>query len=117
MFRKKASSAAQKSFRLKPEEIVELAPGHGACLATDRITVDGELVGYAYREPPDRPEDSGWRFMAGDESDDYMSNPENMSVYDVNTIANYDPEIVPFLEASAPIELGRPASGQPLRRI
>ena len=52
-----------------------------------------------YRESPDRHIDSGWRWMSGFESDEYMNDPDNHAVYDVNTIANYDPDVVPFLEA------------------
>ena len=45
------------------------------CIATDRITVDGLPVGYMYREKPEEGDpferyDSGWRFTAGDESDE-----------------------------------------------
>ncbi|HEV2680198.1 MAG TPA: DUF2185 domain-containing protein [Rhodanobacter sp.] len=29
-----------------------------------------------------------------------MDNPDNHAVYDVNAIANYDPTIIPLLEAS-----------------
>jgi hypothetical protein len=35
--------------------------------------------------------------LAGDEDDDYMNNPANHSVLQVNTICNYDPDIIPFL--------------------
>ena len=28
-----------------------------------------------------------------------MDNPNNLAIYDVNTIANYDREIIPFLNA------------------
>ena len=52
-----------------------------------------------YREAPERDLDSGWRFMSGSETDEYMGDPANHGVYDVNTIANYDPDIVPFLDA------------------
>lgn len=52
-----------------------------------------------YREAPDEEIDSGWRFMSGSESEDYMANSDNLAVYDVNTIANYDPDIIPFLDA------------------
>jgi hypothetical protein len=50
-------------------------------------------------EATDRDVDSGWRFMSGFESDEYMNNPDNHAVYDVNTIANYDPDIIPLLDA------------------
>ncbi|RKQ12508.1 DUF2185 domain-containing protein [Oceanobacillus bengalensis] len=71
------------------------------CIATDRITVDGCKVGFMYREEPlDGQPDSGWRFMAGDESEEYMGNPDNHSVYQVNTICNYDEDIIPLLHAA-----------------
>src|ERR1019366_7941458 len=86
-------------FKLKADEIKPLAPGRGSCIATDLITVGGEKVGYMYREDPD-PENaagSGWRFFSGTVEDEYANDPDNLQVYDVNTIANYDPEIIPFL--------------------
>ena len=36
--------------------------------------------------------------MAGDESQEYMDDPANLELYDVNTIANYDPDITPLLD-------------------
>jgi hypothetical protein len=30
-----------------------------------------------------------------------MEDPANIDIYDVNTIANYDPEIIPFLDSPA----------------
>lgn len=73
----------------------------GACLATKRITVERLPVRWMYREKPDHADDSGWRFFSGvGEDDDYLSNPDNSGVHDVNTIANFDPSILPFLNAS-----------------
>lgn len=86
-----------KNFKKKPIEFRDVAPGLGGCIATDRITVDGARVGYMYREEPSNGMDSGWRFTAGDETEAYMDDPNHHEVYDVNTIANYDTEIVPFL--------------------
>lgn len=53
----------------------------GGCFASDRITVDGARVGYMYREAPDFPKDSGWRLLAGDESDEYMDDADQHGVY------------------------------------
>ncbi|XQA62837.1 DUF2185 domain-containing protein [Xanthomonas sacchari] len=88
-----------KQFRLSQDQIKPMAEGYGGCIATDRITVDGDSVRFMYREAPDNDVDSGWRFMSGYEDDAYMDNPANHAVYDVNTIANYDPSIIPFLDA------------------
>lgn len=88
-----------KKFFLSKEQIAPIALGLGGCIATDRITVDGCKVGYMVREQPRNDIDSGWTFFAGDEDDAYMGKAENMDVYDVNTVVNYDPDILPFIDA------------------
>jgi len=88
-----------KNFKLSTDEIKPLVEGMGACFATDMITIEGKPVLYMYREVPDNEIDSGWRFMSGYENDEYMDNPDNHAIYDVNTIANYDPSIIPYLDA------------------
>jgi hypothetical protein len=86
------------------------------CTATDRITVDGAKVGLMWREIPDNAKDSGWRFVAGDESDEYMRDRKNSSIYDLNTICNYDQDIIEFLTLGTGNVLRR-FDGGPLRRI
>jgi hypothetical protein len=89
----------KKAFHLKAAQIKPLATGRGSCFATDMITVEGRKVGFMYREEPDNDVDSGWRFMSGFEPQDYMDNSDNLGLYDVNTIANYDPDLIPLLDA------------------
>jgi hypothetical protein len=102
-----------KKYLLPSEQIKPLAPGHGTCMATDMITVEGLKVGYMYRQDPTVEDDSGWVFTAGFESPQYMDNPANAGIFDVNTIANYDPEIIPFLDAPIGSALARdPDSGR-----
>jgi hypothetical protein len=96
------SHSNKKKYFLPADKIVRLIDSQDGCIATDRITVDGCKVGFMYREEPyqnGRP-DSGWRFMAGDEDQEYMDNPENHNVYQVNTICNCDLEIIPFLDST-----------------
>ena len=100
-----------KQFHLPADAISAVAVGFGGCIATDRITVDGAKVGYMYREAPDDSLDSGWRFFAGDESEDYTNDPANFAIYDVNTIANYDAEITMHLEAEKGARFERVDSG------
>ena len=88
----------------KPHEIKLLyqPEGNAGCFATNRITVDGEKVGYMYRELPDEDShfpDSGWRFFAGDESDEYLAVVEHIHIYHLNTVVNYDPAIMAYLNA------------------
>jgi hypothetical protein len=89
----------EKQFKIAGSDMKPLAEGHGGCFATDSITVEGQKVGYMYREKPHFPEDSGWRFFSGKESQDYLEDPGHTAIYDVNTIANYDPGIISLLDA------------------
>lgn len=94
-------------FKLKPDEIKEIISEMGSCIASDKITVDGLPVGYMYREDPQDENDSGWRFTAGSESQEYIDNPINSMVFEVNVIANYDHAIIPYLGLPVGTELER----------
>lgn len=65
------------------------------------ITVKGNRVGYMYRQLPQNKCDSGWVFTAGTESQEFMDDANNHGIYNINTIANYDPEIIPLLDSPA----------------
>ena len=97
----------EKKFKLRADEIRDLAKGYGVCCATDQITVEGKPVGYMYREAPDFPEDGVWRFFSGEETQEYVDNPDNTMFYDCNTIANYDLDIIPFLDSPVGSAFGR----------
>ncbi len=87
-----------KTFFLKAEDIAPVIPGRGGCLATDRIVVDGCKVGYMCRSEPIEAPDTGWSFFSGDESEEYMRENSNHGVYDLNTIVNYDPDIINYID-------------------
>lgn len=102
---------APKRFRLAASDIRPLAEGRGSCIASDHITVEGKPVGFMYREAPDNGHDSGWRFLSGEESPEYLDHSENLAMYDVNTIANYDPTILAYLDAQIGSAFGRNERG------
>jgi len=81
------------------------------CFATNRVMVDNQPVGYMYRESPDRDKDSGWRFLAGDETQDYLDDPSNTEVYRVAIVAETDPAVIPYLEAAADTQFERDGDG------
>lgn len=68
----------KKQFRLKADEIKPLVQSCGACYASDMITVGGAKVGFMYREEPDFDADSGWRFLAGTETQEYLDDPDHL---------------------------------------
>jgi hypothetical protein len=100
-----------EKFKLSPGQIGPLAQGRGSCIASDRITVSGRRVGYMYREEPDHAVDSGWRFFSGDESEDVLDDPSCFEILDVNTVANYDPDIIPLLDQPVGSAWARNANG------
>ena len=78
----------EKQFLLKKEDIKPLIKLGFSCIASDRITIDGKKIGYMYRENPASEFDTGWRFFAGDEKEQYTDNPNNFEIYELNTICN-----------------------------
>lgn len=79
------------------EKLVEKKIG---CYVTDRISMDKCQIKYMERQLPNpQYPDSGWKFLAGDETMEYMSNPENIGIFPLNLIANWDKDILPFLDA------------------
>ena len=72
----------------------------GFVLAT-KMLVDGKRkVRYMYHEESSNPQDSGWRFFCGDEDDEYVNNPSNISIYDIKTILGIDKSILPYLNSA-----------------
>ena len=112
-----AGDKTLKPFNLPKEQIRDLVPSMGGCYATDRILVDGAKVGFMYREEPERDDDSGWVFLAGDETQEYLDNQWNAGIYAVNTICNYDPEIIPFINEAPGCAFERNSQNRAFERI
>lgn len=87
----------EKKFLLNEESIKPLIKIKGSCIASDKITTMGKKIGYMYRENPTSEFDTGWRFFAGDEDEQYTNDPDHFEIYELNTICNYDEDIIPYL--------------------
>ena len=108
------AAGRNRDYHVKAEDVKPLLSdwkGADGCIATNRITVEGCKVGYCYREKPDGDWDSGWRFTAGDESEEYMDDPNNAGIYKLNTICNDDPDIIALLHTPAPCAFERDENG------
>ena len=90
-----------KVFKIKPEDLKQIVKDDRGCVATDKITVEGMKVGFMYREgfDEDIENDSGWRFFSGTEDQDYVDDYKNSEILTINTIANYDTAILPYLKS------------------
>ncbi|MDH6354230.1 hypothetical protein M2132_000557 [Dysgonomonas sp. PH5-45] len=61
--------------------------------------LDNDFIGYCYREYSDIKIDSGWRFMHGDEEEDYLENPENTETRDLSEVLAWKPQLKDILSA------------------
>ena len=55
--------------------------------------IDAKSIGFCYREYSDIKIDSGWRFLFGDEDEDYLDNPDNVVAQSLSEILTWKPEI------------------------
>ena len=77
--------------KIKVEKLVDWnEPNGDGCVVSDKITKEGFKVGYMYRD---------WRFLAGNEDEEYMNDSNNHHIFAVNTICNYDKDIIPYIKA------------------
>ena len=77
------------------------------CAATARITYEGQPVRLMYREEPINEADSGWQFLDGTETEEYLADPNNAAMYRLNTVANFDAAIIPYLDYPVGTDLER----------
>lgn len=89
----------------------------GYALASLKVGSERKKVRYMYRETPDSPEDSGWRFFSGEEEQDYVEDPNNVKIYDVNTIAEIDPSIITLLQRESPCAFERQDASSDFREV
>lgn len=107
-----SSKEMEKNYKISPSQIERLVPDIGYALVTDMVTVEGKSVDYMVRNDPEREDDSGWIFYGGGETQEYIDNPNNTSLMSINTIANYDLEIIKFLTYPIGTEIERDESGK-----
>lgn len=98
---KKALVLKDSYLKIEIKKLIDWSEPNGeGCIVSDKITKEGFKVGYMYREEPnEKNPDSGWRFMAGNESEDYMSNSKNHHIFSLNTVCNYDKDIIKYLHS------------------
>lgn len=60
---------------------------------------EDDHIGYCYRERTDIKIDSGWRFLFGDEDEEYLDNPDNSLTKDLSELLEWKPELKEILSA------------------
>lgn len=100
-----------KLSEIDPEKLEELVKLPGFSIVSNQILVDGLPILFMYRESPIEEEDSGWRFLSGQEDQDYLDESENSRFIGLNTMANMDRMIIPHLNLKKGTELEREKEG------
>ena len=70
----------------------------GYVLATKMLVEKKLPVMFMYREAGTNG-DSGWRFFSGLEDQEYVDNPDNIAIYDIETILSIDESVKPYLDS------------------
>ncbi len=89
----------------------------GYVTVSNRIMIDGQSIGYLYREEPDNEDDSGWRIFAGDETQDYADDASNFALYNASTILGRDSKLSEILGISYPVTYERDSETGQLVRV
>jgi len=100
--KKKSKNNENEYIKIDVKKLIDWNEGNGeGCIVSDKITKEGYKVGYMYREnQTTNMPDSGWRFLAGNEDEKYMNNSKNHHIFAINTICNYDSDIIPYLKSN-----------------
>ena len=81
------------------------------CFVTAAVIREGRPVGRLYREDPDASDDSGWRLLTGDESDDYLNDSGNVLYIAIGAVLNRDDSFVSLLDSPVGSAFERTSDG------
>ena len=87
------------------------------CFVSHRVLYDNVPVGYLYREEPESSEekeydDSGWRILSGEKTQEYMDNCENSSFVSLGAVLSRDDSIIKLLDFEIGSEFERKENGK-----
>jgi hypothetical protein len=87
-------------------------------IVSARVARDGEPVRFLYRdEAPDRPDNSGWRVFAGDETDEYSNAPGNAVVLPLRDLLDREAGLKEVFRTPARCAFERRDAKAPFGRI
>jgi hypothetical protein len=66
--------------------------------------LEADHIGYCYRDEPETNIDSGWRFLYGDEDEEYLDNPTHIETVYPEDMLSVNPALDTILSASAGLE-------------
>jgi hypothetical protein len=94
-----------------------LEVGEKSALVSAKVLEPGAVARFAYREAPDRDEDSGWRLFVGGESDEYANDVRHIRICNVYWLADRDPSLRQILNAPEGHAFERPNESTSWTRV
>ena len=79
--------------------------GLGASIVSNNILKNKANIKWIFREDAVDELDNGWRFPSEIDTEEYLSNPENMSVCDWSTIVEIEPAVLSIFDMPIGTEL------------
>ena len=70
----------------------------GSCIVTKSILNGETKFRWLFREEPLNNIDTGWMAFGDSDNDDYVNDPKNLTVVDLNTLINIEPTILNVYE-------------------
>lgn len=77
-----------------------------------KITEEGWKVGYMVKSEPYNEWDSGWQFLAGNEDDKYLSDPNNTALLSIGVVCQLDRDILKYLDSPVGAQFIRISSNE-----
>lgn len=73
---------------------MEFIQNPGGCVVSNNIINKKGVLKWCIKEKPFNPADNGWRFLSDIDTEDFLNDSANMSIWDFNTIAEIEPAIL-----------------------
>lgn len=70
----------------------------GSCIVTKSLLNGETKFRWLFREEPLNDTDTGWMAFGDSDNDEYVNNPKNLTVVDLNTLINIEPTILNVYE-------------------
>ncbi|MGN0065838.1 MAG: DUF2185 domain-containing protein, partial [Nocardioides sp.] len=72
----------------------EFIPGAGACLASKNVVSRVGRVKWMVREESQAAADNGWRIFSDIDSSEYLSDADNLTIVNFNTLCEIEPALI-----------------------
>ena len=70
----------------------------GSCIITKSLMNGETKLRWLFREEPINNIDTGWMAFGDKDNDDYVNNPKNLAIVDLNTLVNIEPTVLNVYE-------------------